>query len=116
MKVIVKQMYPILEDYFSLGEEITITTHLYEEDTIIVHPTYVTTCDRAYRISYSTYKLQERIDKGEVVMLDPPTIAKKGSYKDASFTNAKGNTYEIDRLVGLLGYNRGSLSHLFEKC
>jgi hypothetical protein len=118
MKLIVKKMYPLLEDYFSLGEEITLTPNLYTEDTTIVRPTYTEPGILYFGsdIVPPRYVTQEKIDSGVQVSNNDGTIAPKGSVKDYSFTNAKGMTYEADRLVSLLGYRNGLFSNIFEKC
>jgi len=118
MKLIVKKMYPLLEDYFSLGEEITLTPNLYTEDTIIIRHTYTEPGILYFgsEIVPPRYVTQEKIDSGAQIILKEGTIAPKGSVKDYSFTNAKGMTYEGDRLVSLLGYTNGAFSNIFEKC
>lgn len=112
-------MYPQLEGYFSLGEKITLNKKRYEKDTVICHAIYLMANGKTFRGSAIVpHQLvnQKDIDAGNIVKACDGVIAPKGSVKGYSFTNAKGITYEAERLVACVGYKYGTFSNLFDKC
>ena len=96
IKVNVIKQYKQLEYLFKLGDVVTIISILYDDDTVLVR---------------ETTEFNPNTGMHEVV--NPATIAKKGSFKSYNLIAPNGEVYPESSIFNAIGYV--PLSGIFSK-
>jgi len=118
MKVKAKITYPQLEGIFKKGDELEITTEVYERDVVIVnaiHGVFKKGTDEIIGILDMKKYIHGGYGDCEVRKIFEPVIAQKGSFKEALITNAEGKTYSMTTIKNAIGYRNSRMGNLFIK-
>lgn len=111
---------PHFDGMFDIGTEVEMINVPYEEDTILVYGIAVLTIgnETIIRIKHDGKKefpdasefeyvknnfTKEQIESAEWSVLEEPTIAKKGSFKDLYFKLPDGRVYDTDIIYRFTG-------------